>query len=324
MILFDTLLKLADQFEQHVKNIYLKERKRQDPDADESFHQEMLMQLGIVPLITSGDNAYLGEGAYSYVYRVLYKGKPAVAKVSTNKQDSKNLINLHNLKNSLGPLGKHIATVYDWFEYPMPDVTYYITVVEELVPLNPHVRASLFSIKPKNKQSLLGRFKDKFFVNDFVNNLFNGVNPPKSLNPPDLKRLKNSLNLLFLQENFPTPLSWDYLEKLLSDMYSLILGFLPKELEEDDHIFLNFVYLKLKSSFRSLLFDIDKIFPIEPQPASETWAQSLPESKSIMKLLYILKGRGIEWADLHGANLMERPGTRDIVISDPGLFNIAQ
>ena len=51
--------------------------------------------------------------------------------------------------------------------------------------------------------------------------------------------------------------------------------------------------------------------------------EHIPETKSLIEFLKYLKQIfGIEFHDLHRYNLMQRPGTKDIVISDPGLFEI--
>ena len=49
--------------------------------------------------------------------------------------------------------------------------------------------------------------------------------------------------------------------------------------------------------------------------------ESLPEFKSLITALkYLKQEENFKWNDLHSNNLMERPGTKDMVISDPGLF----
>jgi hypothetical protein len=46
----------------------------------------------------------------------------------------------------------------------------------------------------------------------------------------------------------------------------------------------------------------------------------MPETKGLFTLLSSLKALGIEWSDVHANNLMERPGTRDLVLIDVGFF----
>ena len=46
----------------------------------------------------------------------------------------------------------------------------------------------------------------------------------------------------------------------------------------------------------------------------------MPETKGLFALLNSLKDSGIEWSDVHANNIMERPGTRDLVLIDVGFF----
>ena len=47
----------------------------------------------------------------------------------------------------------------------------------------------------------------------------------------------------------------------------------------------------------------------------------MPETKGLFSLLNSLKELGIEWSDVHANNIMERPGTRDLVLIDVGFFS---
>ena len=47
----------------------------------------------------------------------------------------------------------------------------------------------------------------------------------------------------------------------------------------------------------------------------------MPETKGFYSMLGKLKEHGIEWSDVHANNIMERPGTRDLVLIDVGLFD---
>ena len=46
----------------------------------------------------------------------------------------------------------------------------------------------------------------------------------------------------------------------------------------------------------------------------------MPETKGLFALLNSLKDFGIEWSDVHANNIMERPGTRELVLIDVGFF----
>ena len=75
-----------------------------------------------------------------------------------------------------------------------------------------------------------------------------------------------------------------------------------------------------RSTMRLLDMFQDALLPTGYDPDTE-YLQYVEELSSLQKLLMVLaKDYGIEWADLASRNLMERPGTKDIVICDPGFF----
>ena len=104
--------------------------------------EKILLKNGIIPLHISDNNTSLiGIGSYSKVFRVLYKGKPAIAKISENVYEFDMSIRLFNLKNKLGKLSKHIMEIYDFVD----DGNFKILICEELKPLNPHLINLLFN-----------------------------------------------------------------------------------------------------------------------------------------------------------------------------------
>tara|TARA_Y100000310_G_C20662190_1_gene805388 strand:- start:128 stop:2353 length:2226 start_codon:yes stop_codon:yes gene_type:complete len=48
----------------------------------------------------------------------------------------------------------------------------------------------------------------------------------------------------------------------------------------------------------------------------------MPETEGLFSLLKILKEHGINWSDVHAKNLMQRPGSREPVIIDVGLYEM--
>jgi GH24 family phage-related lysozyme (muramidase) len=48
----------------------------------------------------------------------------------------------------------------------------------------------------------------------------------------------------------------------------------------------------------------------------------MPETESLFALLQTLKDNGINWSDVHAKNLMQRPGSREPVIIDVGLYEL--
>jgi hypothetical protein len=50
----------------------------------------------------------------------------------------------------------------------------------------------------------------------------------------------------------------------------------------------------------------------------------MPETEGVFRLLKTLKENGITWVDVHAKNLMQRPGTREVVLIDVGLYELSR
>ena len=76
---YQFILKLADEFEARLKEQMEKEQAL-------SFEEAYLLSVGAIPVdIGSGNEkgiSHLGKGMFSTVYKVIYNGIPAVAKVT--------------------------------------------------------------------------------------------------------------------------------------------------------------------------------------------------------------------------------------------------
>tara|TARA_B100000131_G_scaffold318312_1_gene361947 strand:+ start:1751 stop:2923 length:1173 start_codon:yes stop_codon:yes gene_type:complete len=59
----------------------------------------------------------------------------------------------------------------------------------------------------------------------------------------------------------------------------------------------------------------------EVSPESFYYSEAyMPETKSLFSLIKKMKEMGIEWVDVHANNIMQRPGTKELVLIDVGLF----
>ena len=70
-----------------------------------------------------------------------------------------------------------------------------------------------------------------------------------------------------------------------------------------------------------------KIFPKSYKNYEDRMIVKESESQQVKDVLFALEWleihKGIRWADMHGKNLMIRPGTDTIVICDPSLFDFS-
>lgn len=80
--------------------------------------------------------------------------------------------------------------------------------------------------------------------------------------------------------------------------------------------------LDISDKYKFVISDLFKTGPFpEEEYMHEGQHNELPETQSLLEFLKYLKSEfGIRWSDMKSENIMERPGTRDLVVSDPGEF----
>lgn len=312
----------------------------------------ILVRHNIIPnIISNKDSSFLGSGEYSEVFDVIYNGKNCVAKIAKDFRNIDNLVDLYKIKAALGPLSKHIAEIYDVIEYDeiIDDNRYigYIILVEKLEPLDPSIKkflrgSSYFFYTTENTSK---NFKDTFdkVIDIYKNPLiyFNYIKSHvESFNINISKKdmfecsnlivhfisqvLKLSCNNLLALHDFKKKLSTKYVMEEIKknffdnkDKLKKILMII--EPTKDFYLaFFNFIFSIIQ---QDLSEGLDNTYEDAEKFDSFTRYQKYPELKSILKLFKILKENyNVYFADIHDENLMQRPGTKDVVISDPGLF----
>ena len=101
---------------------------------DENF----LIRNNIIP-IQIGDNetSFIDQGSFSKVYRVIYKGKSAVAKITDWKDDFRKMIVFSSLKDKIPEkYQKHIPIIFDTIN----ENNKFVIVMEELQKTNAHIK----------------------------------------------------------------------------------------------------------------------------------------------------------------------------------------
>ncbi len=328
------ILKLANLFiskyGNDITDHLLKKRITQDKA---SYISSKMIERGIIPIVTHregepSETSFLGKGAYSKAYEVSYKGKLAVAKVTNSKRDYYSLINLHEMSNSFGKDSKHIAKVFDYFEVPeSPDEGFYdhtyVIVVEKLNPINSHIMSMLFpSYHEGESKSYYKQITSQVDIPDLMNKIIMHLNA----NDNEFKKLNQ-----FKKDKF--------LLKLESVIRRAILTSNTKiDLDQKLHSNVEKLFQELEmdipgsqfypiSSYEILdMIGYNVSFPIGKGPFNDPekkipYFLNRPETKSFLSFLIKLHNEfGITWDDLHSSNIMERPVTHDLVISDPGLF----
>lgn len=330
-------LKLAEDYRQ-----LLKQRIEKDPTV--SFQEQILIRNDLVPIRVPvlnkqtgkyDETSFLGTGKFSEAYLVDYNGRQAVAKITGTESDVKMAQHLQQIKPEMGKLGKHIMDVFATITDPETGLI--ICVVEKLNPISAAVKEALWDIekssdestakssdrdigsKPRNVGSLvapgvLNRLLDLAF-RDFSQEV-----KLKSL--PTLRKWLENVNFSkantlehmkkFIWNLSPTG------EKIIADA---LMSTYPEESEEalssEAHEIWQSVEAVLNMHFKG------GNMPVFTEQTDEIeFVSNLPEVKSLMQALKLMQKSGITWADMHSGNIMERPGTHDLVICDPGWFKI--
>ena len=342
----NTVIELADQFfklaakkpthkEQLPPPNWLQRSSLDEAERD-------LLKHKIVPISTGGGSlsSYISSGLYSSVYEVMYKGKRMVAKVTQETHDAEQYRRVMELRKEVpSEVKKHLPNIYDIIE--LGDDNYFggfAILSEMLQPLNPHVRdllkselgkkkmPSIDSIKKvidrrmprvleyitsgsymlnKVKQDIDAFFNTKkdFVYDNVVNYVLGTINKDPKINQY-INLIANELKNVFMARKFKKH-EWDkkdidrtsktMAENLCKNMYGSVSVFLKE----------------FPRNYDSMVHE----------PESITFFESLPETKSLLNaLIYLNNEKGFRWSDLHLNNLMERPSTGDIVISDVGNF----
>ena len=127
------------------------------------------------------------------------------------------------------------------------------------------------------------------------------------------KEVADKIQEIFLRyiETSPRPVAKYYSTKDIDNTIQALESSNPSEISRSD---------RLKKTIDDLNEErLDSVYSETPEGFlySEKY---MPETKGLFALLNSLKDLGIEWSDVHANNIMERPGTRDLVLIDVGFF----
>lgn len=283
----------------------------EDPNTEDDY-EKILLKHDIKPIKTfrkyiddlgkerQDETSILGFGDSTKTFEAMYKGKLVVAKITKRKSDYENAIKLHNLKQELGEDGKYIATVYNYFQ----DEDWYITIIEKLVPLDSNVKNILWpSTDEKHKHTWL-KVKEAVDKDKLVNKIKQKIESMSSYVNLDLcksmiKKIPDVISFLNSSENFEqfrknlNKLYGEYNER--TDYWRDLSYFISEQ-----------VLNEFKSSDNSLGNANDNIY-------LNDFIRFLKRLREEFNIIY---------RDLHSGNIMMRPSTKEIVIADPGNFQI--
>lgn len=281
-----------------------------------SEDEKFLIRNNVIPIEIGGNTSFIDKGGFSNVYRVIWKGKPAVAKITEWENDFQKMIALASLRNKIPEkYQKHIPIVYD----AINENNYkFAIIMEELHKTNSHVNEFIEkSCEPIIKEKILNLNQNlKYIAETFINLLrIPDTNQLKKYQSciDDIVTYLQKKNLIFLNKERDYSIFDEVIYNVKENLFIFLT--LNCRFDKSDAIFFSKQYFVLLHE----TFDFIK-FP-DSYSRKEGHFGDAPETQSLLECLRYLKNKfGIKWHDLYSSNIMERPGTRDLVISDPGQF----
>lgn len=292
------------------------------------------------------------------VYEVEYKGYRAIAKIvpSFYSNESEVWSKINKIKKSLPPSqSRHLPDIYDILK---PDEYTDIIIMEVLQPTNSHISRVLRTDVSRSRQDLLNN--EAFIHDSLKLSFDRALSDAEKFTEKEsFDAFKMfSLESTWLRQKIEGDLIRSLIrpENISERIFDSLNTFL-KMFTEEERVFVKGIADNIQSIFVSSLSvppkPIAKYYSAKgidytlenmeknntpdvnmqalraernssvysERPEGFMYAEKhMPETKGIYSLLKTLKGFGIEWSDVHANNIMERPGTRELVLIDVGLF----
>lgn len=269
----------------------------------------ILNKYNLMVIPRSGE-MQLGHGSFSEVYEVLYKGNRAIAKITDSYKDANAYFKMKQIKGSAPKeVSKHLPVIYDVI---FDNLTNTFVIIEEIlehgilpqfsqIKYNPHHKyltnmnlkemASNLKSNPNRLISILQRGYTANKIHDIKGLVLNNIDSWKFILVSISDRNKNYY------------LAREMLEKILN----------PHVNEED----LNYILLN------NIITNISSTFP-QQYIEDENWLNMDEEGEDLNSfktaLIWLKNNAGFEWHDITDQNVMIRPSTGDLVVSDVGNF----
>jgi hypothetical protein len=289
--------------------------KQRAQKSNLNFEESMLLQHDITPIVRD-ETSWIASGQYTAVYDVSYQGKHAVAKITDSEKDVNAIQKLSDMRSNFeAKLSRHLPVVYEIIH---DETGMYIIIVERLVPLEPHIRNLLFSQEKRMMSQVIPILKDRDYISNIIKSSLKKY--ALVLKPQTISKVIDIVADNIIKTNFKI----NNVDKELKTLFDMLLHTVFDIVQQDKTPkaiqLVNGMVLAIKKNILKLTEE-QHIFPIGVDKSEELeLSRKFPGAESLIELLEKLKKIGINWYDLHGENLMQRPKTGDIVISDPGLF----
>lgn len=278
------------------------------------------------------EESKIGKGKLGTVYKAVYQDKEVAAKVTKKTIFKEQHFNdeiyvwkkILEIKPNLSlQAQKHLPEIYKLIEDEDRDEA--IIVMEKLEPVDEKVLDMIFpeENKPRNISYL---FKDPSFMYDvFKKELSKWKNRRNRVSD-----YYSSRSVKEMQELEKAIVSYIPSKKvLLSNANSIDF---EKYIREDLGNYLNLknvyidsnaLYVLARSIYNRFYLDIpDRHYSaIKLQRENLSQFKDIPEMISLLNALEELNANGIQYQDLHDENIMQRPGSKELVLIDVGLYD---
>lgn len=147
----------ANEYENRLKEKLIREQSKiKNKTEGEDGRELIFLRKNLIPVepgVYGHESSFLGSGGSFDVYRVIWKGKAVVAKLTFSKNQFETFLRFIKLKNKIPEkYKKHIPIIFDTIQDDQNKE--YIIVMEELQPTNRYIRKVISS-----------GFHKKFFEN---------------------------------------------------------------------------------------------------------------------------------------------------------------
>jgi hypothetical protein len=333
---------LKQEAEEELKKRF---EKSQDHNREEL---KALVRKGIIPVIAPRaddpyypeaitETAHLGSGMYSEALEVSYHGKLAVAKLTRSKKDFEAPLKLEALRNKIGEYAKHLPNILEHFilepqdNYQKP----YVLIVEKLQPISSHIKKALFDVAANTSPDV----KEKIDFHSLIEKIAQSTktlctNFNSDYNVPEIQKIVVEIKSTLPEKivdifmaAFKNTTSFDQFELSFYAKMDALRDYFKAKCGEDR------IFDKIERLINNISYSVMRFtepssnlrWPVYPDAGTQSKAvkyfEGQPESQSLIQFLLLLHNKfGITWGDLHQNNIMQRPSTGDLIISDPGLF----
>jgi hypothetical protein len=336
--------------EEKGRDEFYREKLLQWAQSSNSVDDKRLLSVGLIP-IPRGDGdhhgmGFVGSGAYSTAHEVLWHNKRAIAKI-TSKEEADSYAKWQKAREAAPDIVKrHMVNILEIGEIPSerkqtaiskrlksPTHPFWYIVVEPLIPMS-RAMASFFDSYELDENASYQRIV-AFLESDDLQDLWEGcvANLPRNAAAKAFNLFVTKIKEI-VRSNPPKAYSdadesiWDIdqvikqitkeRDKITGTMVDMIKDLGGQNFDERNlqYFFVEFdraltknVVAPIPMEFGERDVDVEKI-------------KQHPELRSFhVALNWLSQKMGIEWGDMHGDNVMARPGEKDVlVISDPGLF----